>query len=129
RDDVFPSRFLKCADLNGKSAVLTIKSASLEKLKNGNGEEETKTVIYFEKAKKGLILNRTNWDKIAELTGEDDSDNWPGSRVEVFPATTEMRGKTVDCIRVRAPAQQELPKPKPAPAPTPASEMDDEIPF
>jgi len=27
RDDVFPGRFLKCADLNGKSAVLTIKSA------------------------------------------------------------------------------------------------------
>src|SRR5262249_40359664 len=111
-------------------AVLTIKSASLEKLKNGNGEEETKTVLYFEKAKKGLILNRTNWDKIAELTGEDDSDNWPGHRIEAYPTQTEMRGKTVDCIRIRAPAQRDWPKPKPpAPKPSLADELDDEVPF
>jgi hypothetical protein len=36
-----------------------------------------------------------------------------------------MAGKTVDCIRIRAPAQRELPKPK---APV-ADEMDDQIPF
>jgi hypothetical protein len=132
RDDVFPSKYLKASDLNGKPVVVTIKEASMEKLKNGNGEEETKTVLYFEKAKKGLILNRTNWDKIADITGEDDSDNWPSHRVEMFPTTTEMKGKEVDCIRIRKPAQGELPKPKKpvvVPKPPLSEEMDDEIPW
>jgi hypothetical protein len=136
REQAFPTRFLKAADLGGKPAVVTIKEAAQEKLKNGNGEEETKTVLYFQKGKKALVLNLTNWTKIADVTGEDDSDNWPGHRIEVFPTTTEMKGKEVDCIRVRKPGQGELPiKKKTAPPPMPepkpplADELDDEIPW
>ena len=44
-----------------------------------------------------------------------------------------MGGKTVDCIRIRAPAQGELPTKKKASKaatrPPVAEEMDDEIPF
>jgi hypothetical protein len=41
-----------------------------------------------------------------------------------------MKGETVDCIRVRPPAQRELPKAKPPePKPPLADEMADEIPF
>jgi hypothetical protein len=43
-----------------------------------------------------------------------------------------MKGKMVDCIRVRPPAQRELPKARqkpPAPKPPIGEEMDDEIPF
>jgi hypothetical protein len=132
RDEVFPSRFLKAADLGGKPTVVTIKEVSREKLKNGNGEETSKSIAYFKGAKKGLVLNVTNWDKIADITGEDDSDNWPGHRIEVFPTTTEIGGETKDCIRVREPAQGELPKPKKpvvVPKPPLSEEMDDEIPW
>ena len=63
-------------------------------------------------------------------TGEDDSDQWPGHRIEIYPTTTTMQGKTVDCIRIRPPAQRELPKVKPpAPKPPVADDVDDEIPF
>jgi hypothetical protein len=134
REQAFPTRFLKAADLGGKPIVVTIKEAAQEKLKNGNGEEEAKTVLYFQKAKKALILNVTNWTKIADVTGEDDSDNWPGHRIEVYPTTTEMKGKEVACIRIRKPGQGELlakkkPEPPPEPKPPLADEMDDEIPF
>ena len=78
----------------------------------------------------------------------DETDNWPGHRIELYPDKTQMGGKPVDCIRVRAPAQRELlpaqrkaparkaaPMQKaPAPPPTddstnPAAEMNDDIPW
>jgi hypothetical protein len=130
KDTVFPSKYLKAADLKGRPVVVTIESAPLETLKNGNGEEQAKTVLHFEGKAKTLPLNLTNWDSVADITGEDDTDNWPSHRIELYPAKTEMKGKTVDCIRIRAPAQRELPKPKaPAPKPPLADEMDDEVPF
>ena len=82
-----------------------------------------------------LPLNRVNWDSVAEICG-DDTEEWPGKKIELFPWTTEMKGKPTPCIRVRAPEQRELiPRQtrkrlskKPA-AQSSADEMDDEIPF
>jgi hypothetical protein len=134
RDDVFPSKYLKAADLGGKPLTVTIEAAPLEELKSAEGKSQTKTVLYFKKAKKMLPLNRVNWDAVADATGEDDSENWAGHKLELYPTTTEMKGKMVDCIRVRPPGQRELPKMRQkAPAPKPpvsaGEEMDDEIPF
>jgi len=143
RHEVFPTRFLTAADLNGKPITLTIQSAPQETLKNKNGEE-VKTVLHFRGAKKTLPLNRTNWDAVADITGEDDSINWPGRKVEAYPTTTQFGADIVDCIRLRAPAQGELkaapaaktvkakpkpPEPEAAEEPALADEMDDEIPF
>jgi hypothetical protein len=131
RDDVFPSKYLRASNLDGKPITVTIERSPIETLKNPDGKEDTKTVLYFVGAKKMLPLNRTNWDSVAEITGEDDSDNWPGHKLELYPTKTEMKGKTVDCIRIRAPAQLELKKSKPKAAPkqTVAEEMNDEIPW
>lgn len=137
RDDVFPSKYLKAADLNGTPLTVTIVSAPMEVLKNPEGKEQTKTVLYFRGTKKLLPLNVTNWDSVADATGEDDSENWAGHEVELYPAKTEMKGKTVDCIRVRAPEQPKLPtKRKPAAkakartqVPPAHDDLDDEVPF
>ena len=59
-----------------------------------------------------LPLNRVNWDSVAEICG-DDTEEWPGKKIELFPATTEMKGKPTPCIRVRAPEQRELPTSNP----------------
>ena len=135
RNEVFPSRYLQAADLNGKPINVTIEKAPLETLKNKGGED-TKTVLYFRGTKKSLPLNRTNWDKVADITGEDDSENWPGHRIQLYPTTTPFGAETVDCIRICEPEQGELKpakarptKAKPTKAkPSLAEEMDDEIP-
>ena len=137
RDDVFPSKYLKAADLGGKPLTVTIENAPLEELKSAEGKSQTKTVLYFKKAKKMLPLNRVNWDAVADVTGEDDSENWAGHKIELYPTTTEMKGKMVDCIRIRPPEQPELPKTKQKPLkksgaaekPPLSEEMSDEIPF
>ena len=130
----FPSKWLKAADLKGRSAIVTIERVELENFKNDKGYEEDKLVVYFEGKTKGLIVNQTNWDLIGEVTGEEDDSSWPGHRIELYSKKVPLRGKEVDAIRVREPTQLELPKstkplpPKPAPKPL-AEEMDDEIPF
>ena len=138
RDEVFPSKYLKASDLNGKPLGVVVEKAPLEVLKSPEGKEEAKTVLYFRGLRKVLPLNRVNWDSVADIAG-DDTDTWPAASLELFPSKTQMAGKTVDCIRIRPPAQRELPRakaraPKPkqdgAPAkPTLAEEMDDEVPF
>jgi hypothetical protein len=128
RDDLFPSKYLKCADLKGKPRVVEIESAPIETLKNPKGEEQKKAVLYFKGAKKALPLNLTNFDAVMDIAGSDETSNWPGTRLELYPATTMMGGKITDCIRVRPP--QALPtSPPPPPKPAVDPELDQEIPW
>ena len=69
RDDVFPSKYLKACDLNGKAVTVTIKSAPYETLKNPEGKEQGKTVLYFVRGKKALPLNIVNWDSVRSAGG------------------------------------------------------------
>ncbi len=131
--EAFPSPYLKCADLGGKPWDMKIRTVSEEDLGQGH-DKETKPVVYFENAKKGLVLNKTNATTIAKAYGND-CGGWTGQDVQVFPTTTEFKGETVDAIRVRVvqqaqPDEQpaEQPEAKPDAAPMADGELDDEIP-
>ena len=127
RSDIFPSKHSKANDLAGKPLEVEIKDAPTETLGSGS-DAEKKTVLHFRNGVKPLPLNRTNWDAVAAIAG-DDTDHWAGHRVELYPTTTELKGKVVDCIRIRAPQQKER-KPKARPgAPPTDDDMDDDIPF
>jgi hypothetical protein len=129
RDEVFPSKYLKAADLKGKPHVVTIESAPYETLKNLDGTETQKIVLYFKNAEKTLPLNATNFDAVCDATGCPDTEDWPGQRIELYPTRTTMGGKAVDCIRIRPTSASRPAAAAPPPPPPTASEMDDEIPF
>jgi hypothetical protein len=134
RDQMFPSRFLKAPDLKGKPSVVEIASAEQETLKNPQGQEQTKIVLSFVGKQKVLPLNQVNFDSCVDITGQIDSDDWVGCKIEIYPTKTQMGGKLVDAVRIRAPEQGELPvaekKKKSANAKPPlGDEMDDQIPF
>jgi hypothetical protein len=67
RDEIFQSKFLKAADLNGKPRTVTVERAPFETLKNPEGKEQGKTVLYFFGSKKALPLNMVNWDSVADI--------------------------------------------------------------
>src|SRR5215813_12616924 len=90
RDDLFPSKYLKCADLKAKPRVVEIEHAPIETLKNAKGEEQQKVVLYFKSAKKALPLNLTNFDAVAAIAGSDETNEWLGTKIELYPATTMM---------------------------------------
>lgn len=94
----FPSKYLKVTDLNGKEPVVTISHVASEEV----GQGEFKPVVYFQGAKKGLVLNKSNANTLVDLYG-DESDAWQGKQCALFSIWTEFQGKQMYGLRVRAP--------------------------
>ena len=110
----FPSKYLKAADLNGSAVSVTIREVRMEEV---GRTKEQKPVVYFMGKDKGVVLNRVNSNKIAELAGSFDTEDWGGTVIAIYPTETEFAGETVECIRVKAPKATQHQKPKPAPEP------------
>lgn len=103
KDDIYPSKNLKVSDI-GPGLTLTITKIGREEFKKQEtGEVEAKAVAYFAETKKRLIVGKTNFDLIADVTGEDDSDGWIGKRIRLVVETVEAFGKDVEAIRVEKP--------------------------
>jgi hypothetical protein len=96
--DVYPGRFLKAEDLTESDLTLTIKECKMEKFEQ-TGDE--KPALYFTEMDKGLIVNKTNWKRLVEETGEEDSDNWPGKKVTLTIVEAEFKGDVVSAIRIK----------------------------
>lgn len=94
-NEVFPSNYLKASDLNGKTVRVTIDGVRMEELGG-----EMKPILTFQGKDRGLVLNKTNWARIAELVGSDDSDDWSGWVVTLYSAKVDYQGKRVDAIRI-----------------------------
>lgn len=139
-NSAFPSTYIKAGDLEGRSINVTIREVKVEQV---GRDRDQKPVVYFDGKTKGLVLNKTNARKIANLAGSADTEDWPGLQICIFPTETEFSGETVDCIRVKAtnqrgqsqttkdePDQQPQPQPEPAPARRASAPItDDDIPF
>ena len=103
-DQLFPGRFIKAGELNGKDVTLTIDAIRLEDLPSDKGGEKTRGVIAFKQTKKEWVLNRTNAECLKGMWGRD-TDNWIGKRVTIYPA--EWNGEP--CIRVKGSPDLEKP--------------------
>jgi arabinogalactan endo-1,4-beta-galactosidase len=124
-NEVFPSKYLKASDLQGRQVTVKIDRAEQELL-----GDDRKMILYFQGKEKGLVCNKTNANNIAAMYGPD-TDNWQGQEVTLFEAMVDFQGKTVAAIRVRAPVRAPAaPKRQPQAEPAgPRADMDDEIPF
>ncbi len=119
KSDLFPSKYIKAEDLSEEVPVI-IAGLEMEELQGNDGKKEKKGVLYFKGLDKGLVLNKTNWDRIEAQHGEE-SDNWPGKRITLF-AEPEARSESGWSARVK-PAKP-MPKggglkPTPQAEPTP----------
>lgn len=100
REDIFPSRYFKAADLM-KPLTVQISSAELVEMKNMAGELVDRLVIGFHNQKKRLVVNRTNYDAIADLHG-DNTNQWAGQQIQLYTDKIHAGGKLWACVRVRA---------------------------
>ena len=126
--DAYPSTYFKAADFPDTPMVLEIETSRLEKF-DKNGRETEKLVVYFVGLKSGLVVGSVVWDQIAEVTGSDDTKDWPHHHVELYRTKTPFGRDMVDCIRVRAPGTAAKPKPKSKKKPDdPRPDYNDEIP-
>jgi hypothetical protein len=130
-NEQFPSKWLKAADLDGP-VVTTVHETDVEPVKDMNGVTNKKCVVYFEGDKlKPLILNRTNFEALVDISGSDDSEGFVGAKIELYTIETQMG----EGIRIREPGgkskknQRQRPVKKAEPLPPIEKDMDDEIPF
>ncbi len=94
-NSAFPSDYLKAADLNGKAVRVTIESVDIVKV----GDDQ-KPVLRFAGKDRGLILNKTNAARIVEATSSDETDDWTGWSIVLYPTKVDYAGKRVDAIRI-----------------------------
>jgi hypothetical protein len=109
----FPSKYLKAADLHGKQATVVISHVTMETI----GDDE-RPILYFSGKEKGLVLNKTNANTIANVFG-DDTEDWRGGEIILFDTIVDFQGKSMPAIRCRVPPRK----------PEPKTEIDDDIPF
>jgi hypothetical protein len=85
-DDLFPSRWLRAADLAGDVAG-TIVGVDQQEV----GEDERKPVVTFrEQHLRPLVLNKTNAHSMAHALGTTDTRGWIGKQITLFAATTDF---------------------------------------
>lgn len=135
KSEVF-SKFIKAEALsNGKggydSMVLTIKDQGAETGREHKFENDgsVQVVIGFEEDDRELGLNVTNFDSIVDITGQNDTDNWGGTKIEIYvDPKIKFGARTVAGIRIRKPSGGSAAAPKSAPAGGPPGDDDDDAP-
>lgn len=100
KSDIFPSNYVKAADIEGREVNVVIRECKIEELGT-----DRKLVIYFQNADKGLVCNVTNYDRIAYMYG-DDTDRWGGKEIVLYTELATFQGKTGPAIRVKQPIKQ-----------------------
>jgi hypothetical protein len=135
-NDAFPSNYLKASDLGEAQPIVAIDRVDVEPVGRG---KEMKPVVYFAGKSKGMVLNKTNSKKIAEIAGSMDTDDWHGVQIKLFATEVDFQGETVEAIRVKSAAQKPartMARPAPRPEPEPEPEYasvgnisDEDIPF
>ena len=127
-NELFPSKYLRAADLAGKPRTVVIDHVSHEIFKD-DGVSVTKTILHFKGSGTApVVLNKTNWKMLVAVTGADDDEDWAGTAIELRSEKVNTPGgKIVDSIRVHEAPQpkSEAPKPKKAKI---VVDYDDEIP-
>ena len=96
-NDIFPSKYLKSSEIKGRAITAVIERWEIETV-----GDDRKLVIYFQNMKKGLLVNKTNADRLSHLYGPD-TDDWIGREIVLYSELTNYQGRAMDGIRVRAP--------------------------
>jgi hypothetical protein len=97
-EQAFPSPFFRAGDILDGEPTLTIATVTTETL--GDGDE--RRCLTFEETDKKFLVNKTNWLKCAEITGEMDDENWVGHKIRLTRRPVQFRGDLVAAIRVDA---------------------------
>jgi hypothetical protein len=99
-NEIFPSKYIKAADLKGREVTVIIANVEIEKI-----GDDRKMVIYFQGKEKGLVTNKTNANRIAMLYGED-TDQWIGREILLGTDFVDYQGKSVEAVRVKPPVKR-----------------------
>jgi len=132
--DAFKGAYLKAADILHKRLAVVIEDVVVEEVGQGSDKEE-RPIMHFQGKDKGLVLNKTNWARLADFLGSDESDDWRGMSIIIGTERVDFQGKRVDAIRVLGVPKKSQsvrpapPEPKPEETEAAFEAGDDDVPF
>ena len=111
-DQLFPARFIKAGEFQGKPVTLTVASVDREGLERDDGTEETAAILTFnEKRKNGaaiqMVLNKTNAQAIFAMWP--DTEEWVGKRITLYPEPDDS-GMSDSGYRIRVQGSPDIDK-------------------
>lgn len=102
-NDMFPSKYVTGAELGGRSYPVTIARIQAETMRpNAQSPEVTKFVLYTVEGKKGIVLGKPLALAIARALGSEDTDDWTGKKIVIYPEPVTVAGVQRVAIRARA---------------------------
>ena len=104
-EDLKQSKFLKKEDV-GPGTLVTISGLTQENVAKEGADPDMKTVLHFNQLEKPMVLNSTNGQAIARITGKqnDIEREWIGAHVVLYnDPNVSYAGRITGGIRVRAP--------------------------
>lgn len=122
------SKFLKKDECN-PPILVTIESVHQMNVAASGAPEEMKWCVQFAEHEKPMVLNSTNAQLIAKITGSEETENWGGKKIVLYDdPSVSYAGKVTGGIRCRAPKNKPAAAPAPAPQPVakPAPEVEEE---
>lgn len=103
-NELYPSRYLK-TDAVEEDMTLTIRDVEMS---DDTAFEEQRPLAYFEEIEPPFVLNRTNVKTLRAAFGNE-TDDWVGQRVTLYPTEVDYQGKLVATIRIRIPKSKAAP--------------------
>jgi len=89
--------YLEAADLKGKSNTVIVERGDFREIYNPRARRgEWKPVIWFVDRRKAMVLNKTQAETMAGLTGSDAPEDWAKASIILTPA--EINGKQTIAI-------------------------------
>ncbi len=128
------SNFLKKEDC-GRGLLVTIDKVEQVNVAKEGAPADMKWCLFFVELEKPMVLNSTNGQLIAQITGSDESDGWTGHKVVIYnDPNVSFGGKLTGGIRIRAPKvlptkQHPAVRPVPIPVQEPINDANEDLEF
>lgn len=81
--------------------ILTIKDVLVQPVRNKDNTTEDRLTVLFAEEDLPLILNRTNADMIAKVTGTSNTGEWIGRKIKLGTERVRAFGDVWDAVRVK----------------------------
>jgi len=111
--EFFPSKWLKAEDVGDRTVDAIIEDAKSEDI-----GDDRKLVLYFVGYTKGLVLNKTNYERLKDAFGNE-TDDWKAKKIQLYTIKVTYKKEEVDAIRLKVPAQEPT-ESQPAQEPAPS---------
>ena len=108
-NEIFPKRYARAEELQGKEVTLTIARVVPEKMRpNPKAPEVQKFVVYFREAHKGVVLSKSLAYQIAAIAGSEETNDWPDKVVTLSTELMDVAGRKVLTFRAKPPRSKPI---------------------